>query len=393
MRPTVPRPVYLDYHATTPVDPRVLEAMLPYFTERFGNASSRNHAFGWAAAEAVNRARAEVAALVGAHHRDVVFTSGATESNNMAIKGVVASAPSSRRHVITVATEHHSVLDTCRVLETLGCEVTRLPVQPSGLIDLGQLEAAITDRTTLVSVMAANNEIGVLQPVSEVAGLCARRGVAFHTDASQAAGRVPFDLTTVQADLVSFTAHKLYGPKGIGALVVRRRGAGASLPALLHGGGQERGLRPGTLNVPGIVGFGEAARLCRLELADEGRRIGAQRDRLLNGLRQRLGDVHVNGTLAQRLPHNLNVGIPGIEPESLRIGLDDLAVSFGAACSTGTSTPSHVLAALGTPMDLALASVRFGLGRWTADEEIEFAIDKVARVVENLRRQKAALAG
>jgi cysteine desulfurase len=393
MFPERPRPVYLDYHATTPVDPRVLEVMLPYFTGRFGNASSRNHAFGWAAAEAVDRAREQVAALVGAHHREVVFTSGATESNNMAIKGVVASAPSSRRHVITVATEHHSVLDTCRFLESLGCEVTRLPVQPSGLIDLGQLEAAVTDRTVLVSIMAANNEIGVLQPVSDIAGLCARRDVVFHTDASQAAGRVPFDLAAVQADLVSFTAHKLYGPKGIGALVVRRRGAGASLPALLHGGGQERGLRPGTLNVPGIVGFGEAARLCRLELADEGRRIGAQRDHLLNGLRERLGDVHVNGTLAQRLPHNLNVGFPGIEPEPLRIGLDDLAVSFGAACSTGTSTPSHVLAALGTPVDLALASVRFGLGRWTTDEEIEFAVDKVARVVDNLRRQKAALAG
>ena len=393
MSPAVQRPVYLDYHATTPVDPRVLDAMLPFFTEKFGNASSRNHAFGWAAAEAVDRGREHVAALVGAHHREVVFTSGATESNNMAIKGVVASAPASRRHVVTVATEHHSVIDTCRFLESLGCEVTWLPVQPSGLIDLQRLETALTDRTALVSVMTANNEIGVLQPVAEIGALCARRGVVFHTDASQAAGRVPFDIEAAQADLVSFTAHKLYGPKGIGVLVVRRRGACKALPPLLHGGGQERGLRPGTLNVPGIVGFGEAARLCRLELDDEGRRIGAQRDRLLAGLRQRLGDVHVNGSLDHRLPHNLNVGFPGIDPEPLRIALDDLAVSFGAACSTGTSTPSHVLAALGTRADLALSSVRFGLGRWTSDEDIDFAVAKVAGVVDSLRRQKTALAG
>jgi cysteine desulfurase len=383
------RPIYLDYHATTPVDPRVVEKMVPFFGETFGNAASRNHNFGWAAAEAVETARARVARLIGAHHKDIVFTSGATESNNLALKGVVAAHRGSGAHVITVATEHHSVLDTCRFLQDTGVEVTILPVDSDGLIDPSRLEAAITARTRLISVMAANNEIGVIQPLAEIGRIARDRGIAFHTDASQVVGRTAFDVGAIQADLVSYTAHKLYGPKGIGALFVRRKGRPLTLSPLMHGGGQERGLRAGTLNVPGIVGFGEAAEICRQEMIAEGCRVESLRNRLLERLRTALPDVRVNGSLRHRLAHNLNVAFPGADPEPLRMGIDDVAVSFGSACSTGRSEPSHVLKALGMPDDLAMASIRFGLGRWTTAEEVDYAAAKVAGVVEGQRRMVA----
>lgn len=383
------RPIYLDYHATTPVDRRVVEAMLPYFSEDFGNASSRNHAWGWTAARAVDEARSQVARLIGAHDRDIVFTSGATESNNLAIIGAIRAAGPDRRHVITVATEHPSVLDACAFLEHEGCPVTYVPVESDGRVDPSRIARAFTPHTSLVSVMAANNEIGTLHPLPAIGELVRERGALFHVDASQAAGRVPFDVEAVRADLVSFTAHKLYGPKGIGALYVRKRPKRPVLQPLLYGGGHERGLRPGTLNVPGIVGFGRAAALCVAEQPAEALRIGRLRDTLLDGLRTRLPGVQVNGSLEHRLPGNLNVAFPGVEPEPLKLAIDDLAVSFGAACATGTTEPSHVLAALGIPRDLALSSVRFGIGRWTTLEEVEYAAERMATIIKGLARVAA----
>ena len=378
--------IYLDYHATTPVDPRVLEAMLPYFTERFGNASSRSHPFGWAAKDAVEKARADVGALIGASSRDIVFTSGATESNNLAIKGVVEACREKGNHVITCATEHHSVLDTCRRLEERGASVTYLPVQADGRISLDELNRAITPATILISIMAANNEIGVLQPVEAIGALAKERGILFHTDAAQAAGKVPVDVKVAHADLVSLTAHKLYGPKGVGALYVRRRAPQVALAEQIHGGGHERGLRSGTLNVPGIVGFGAAAALCMEELPAEGARLAALRDRLLAGLRHEVPDVRVNGSLQHRLPNNLNVSFSGVEGESLLMGLNEVAVSSGAACTSASKEPSHVLKAIGCDGDLGIASIRFGLGRWTTAEEVEFAAGYVARLVLQLRQ-------
>jgi cysteine desulfurase len=379
----VNRPIYLDYHATTPADPRVVEAMLPYFTEHFGNPASRNHAFGWRAAEAVEHAREQVGELVGAHHREITFTSGATESNNIVVRGVARASRAHGSHVVTLATEHPSVLDTCAALRDEGCTVTVLPVQPDGLLDLGRVEAAVTPGTVLVSVMAANNEIGVLQPLPAVAAIAHRHGALVHSDLSQAVGKVPIDVVAAGLDLASFTAHKMYGPKGIGALFVRRRGI--SLPPLVHGGGQERGLRSGTLNVPGIVGFGAAAAIAAREVEDEGRRVGALRDALLSTLREGVPGLRVNGSLASRLPHNLNVSVPGVEGESLAMACDDIAVSAGAACGTGKSAPSRVLTALGLAPDLALASLRFGLGRWTTREEIDYAAGKIVSIVARLR--------
>ena len=382
---------YFDYHATTPVDPRVLEAMLPFFTAHFGNAASRNHRFGWAAAEAVDRARAQVADLIHARHSDIVFTSGATEGNNLAIKGVVQARRGRGNHVVTVATEHPSVLDTCRALARDGIEVTVLPVGHDGLVDPVEVARVVTERTILVSVMTANNEIGVLQPVEDIAQLCRALGVVFHTDASQAIGKVPFDVERIGADLVSFTAHKFYGPKGVGALWVRRKSVEVAIQ--MHGGGHERGLRSGTLNVPGIVGLGQACELCRLEGAEEARRLGALRDRLLASLRARVPDLIVNGSLAHRLPQNLNVSFPGIDAESLAIAMDGVAISSGSACSTGKPKPSAVLKALGLCDDLAFASLRFGLGRWTTEEGVDFVVEKTASVVTRLREVRAALDG
>ena len=391
-------PLYLDYHATTPVDPRVLEAMLPFFSERFGNPHSKQHAWGWDAKDAVEAARAQVAALINASANEIVFTSGASESNNLAIKGIVGAAGGPGRrspgaggaHVITVATEHKSVLDVCRGLEREGVEVTVLGVRSDGLVDLDDLERAVTDRTMVVSVMTANNEIGTVQPMAEIGRIAHRRGALLHTDAAQGAGKVPIDVRAMQIDLLSLTGHKFYGPKGCGALFVRRTKPRLALAPQIAGGGQENGVRSGTLNVPGIVGLGRAAEICRLEMGEESRRLGALRDRLLDGLRGRLGDVRVNGSLEHRLPHNLHVSFDGIEGEALLMALDGLAVSTGSACASGSQAPSHVLEAIGATGQRAGASIRFGLGRTTSAEEIDFAIDRVAAAVGALRAASIA---
>ena len=379
-------PVYFDGHATTPCDPRVVAAMLPYFTERFGNASSAQHPFGWAAREAVEHARGQVAALIGARPRDIVFTSGATEANNLAISGAVRALRDRGRHVVTVATEHTAVLDVCAALEADGCEITRLGVDAGGLVDTGAIEAALRADTVLVSVMAANNEIGVLQPVAAIGALARARGVAFHCDAAQAAGKVPVDVEAIEADLLSLSAHKFYGPKGVGALYVRRRGPVADLPPLHHGGGHERGMRSGTLNVPGIVGCGAAAAIARAEMAGDATTLGALRDRLCAALQARIPGVHVNGAREPRLPHNLNVRIDGVDGRQLLMGLSDLSLSSGAACCTAAAEPSHVLRAIGLSDDAARASLRFGLIRGTSADDVDRAVALVAGVVETLRR-------
>ena len=383
------RPVYLDYHATTPVDSKVLDAMLPYFTEQFGNAASKQHAFGWAAQEAVERARRQVATLLNASASEIVFTSGASESNNLAIKGVACALRDRGRHVVTVSTEHKSVLDSCSRLERDGWTVSRVPVDGDGFIDLEALRHALTDGTTIVSVMAANNEIGVLQPLAEIAAIVHERGALLHTDAAQAVGKVPLDLATLGVDLLSLTAHKCYGPKGTGALYVRRQRPKVPIECQIDGGGHENGLRSGTLNVPGIVGLGACAEVAGSVLPDESRRLAGLRDRLLTGLRSGLDGVRVNGSLARRLPHNLHVSFEGIEGEALLMALGDLAVSTGSACSSGSQAPSHVLQAIGAVGPGAGASIRFGLGRWTTDAEIDFAIERVTMVVRSLRQRQA----
>jgi cysteine desulfurase len=378
--------VYLDYHATTPVDPRVLEEMLPYFVEHFGNPASRQHRWGWKAQEAVDRARAQVAALIGASASEVVFTSGATESNNLAIKGVAHALRERGNHIVTVATEHKSVLDSCKRLEQEGWNVSWLGVRPDGLLDLDQLSGAVTDRTVLVSVMAANNEIGVIQPLGEIARIAHARGALVHTDAAQAAGKIPLDAHAMEIDLLSLTGHKYYGPKGAGALFVRRRKPRLRLACQIDGGGHEGGLRSGTLNVPGIVGLGAAAAICREELPAESAGLRALRDRLLAGLRERCDGLRVNGSMQARLPHNLHLSFEGIEGEALLMALGDLAVSTGSACSSGSQIPSHVLQAIGAVGDGAGASIRFGLGRMTSEADIDFAIDRVSTVVRSLRK-------
>jgi cysteine desulfurase len=380
-------PVYLDYHATTPVDPRVLADMLPFFTERFGNPHSKQHTWGWDARDATEKARAQVAALVHASAGEITFTSGATESNNLALKGAVDARRDRGRHVVTVATEHKSVLEVCRGFERQGCDVTVLGVQRDGLIDLDALTRALTPGTILVSVMAANNEIGTLQPLAEIGAIAHAHGALLHTDAAQAAGKIPIDVRAMHIDLLSLTAHKCYGPKGCGALFVGRTRPRLALTPQIGGGGQENGLRSGTLNVPGIVGLGRAAEICRLEMAGEAARLGGLRDRLLEGLRGRVQDVRVNGSLAHRLPHNLHVSFDGVEGEALLMALGDLAVSTGSACSSGSQAASHVLEAIGATSRLAGASIRFGLGRHTTAAEIDFAIDRVSTVVSALRRQ------
>ena len=378
--------MYFDAHATTPCDPRVVEAMLPYFTARFGNASSAQHPFGWAAREAVERARGQVAALIGARPRDVVFTSGATESNNLAIHGAVRAQRDRGRHVVTVATEHTAVLDVCAALEADGWAITRLGVDGGGLVSPEAVEAAIRPDTVLVSVMAANNEIGVLQSIAAIGAIARARGVAFHTDAAQAAGKVPLDVEAIGADLLSFTAHKLYGPKGIGALYVRRRGPVADLPPLHHGGGHERGMRSGTLNVPGIVGFGAACEIARASMAGDDATLGGLRDRLFEALQARIPGLHLNGARTPRLAHNLNVRIDGVNGRELLMGLSDLSLSSGAACCTASAEPSHVLKALGLTDEAARASLRFGLIRGTTPADVDAAAAAVASVVQALRR-------
>jgi cysteine desulfurase len=379
-------PIYMDYHASTPVDPRALEAMLPYFSVHFGNAASRTHAFGWKADDAVEAARRQVASLIGATAKEICFTSGATESNNLAIKGVAHALRLKGNHIITVATEHKAVLDSCKHLTKEGFVVTTLGVKGDGLVDLAELREAITDRTILISVMAANNEIGVLQPVREIGLLARERGIVFHCDAVQALGKVPFDVNEIAVDLVSITAHKMYGPKGVGALYVRKHNRKLELEPLIDGGGHERGLRSGTLNVPGIVGFGRAAQIAKDDLVSEAERLRELRDRLLQKLRASVADLHVNGSLDHRLPNNLNVSFPGVAGETLLVGIDDICVSAGSACSSGSEEPPYVLKALGIDPDLARASVRFGLGRYTTEEEVDYAAQKVAAVVHQLRQ-------
>jgi cysteine desulfurase len=383
-------PVYLDYHATTPVDRRVCDAMLPFFCDTFGNAASKTHSYGWDAADAVQQARERVAALVGVTAKEICFTSGGTEANNLALQGVARANRHRGDRIVTVCTEHSSVIDTAHHLEKEGFRIEMLPVGQDGLIDLNQLEDTIDDRTLLVSVMAGNNEIGVLQPVREAAAIAATRGVPFHTDAVQAAGKIPFDVQELGIDLASMSAHKMYGPKGVGALIVRRRKPPIDIEPIVHGGRHEQGLRSGTLNVPAIVGFGKAAEICTAELATESARLAALRDRLLSRLRE-LDGVIVNGSLERRLPHNLNVAFERVEPEALLMSLADLAVSTGSACASASAAPSHVLTAIGLKDDLARASVRFGLGRFTTEEEVDFAAERVVRALTQLREKAARL--
>jgi cysteine desulfurase len=427
-------PIFMDYHSTTPLDPRVLEAMKPYLTDEFGNAASRNHRFGWTAEAAVEKARKQIASLIGASDKEIVFTSGATESNNLALKGVVEFYRDKGDHIITLSTEHKAVLDTCKRLERarldridelkiqrlmeltgrdvsteelatlelkydlehdellkrwidkvrVGARVTYLSPGKDGLIDLDALRAAITDKTILVSIMFANNEIGVVQPVREIGSICRERGVLFHTDAVQGVGKIPFDVESAKADLVSITAHKMYGPKGIGALYVRRKPRVRVAP-ILDGGGHERGMRSGTLNVAGIVGFGAAAEIAKNEMAAESIRITALRDRLWTRLSKNLDLVHVNGSVEHRLPGNLNVSFSYVEGEAMMMAIKDVAVSSGSACTSASLEPSYVLRALGVEEELAHSSIRFGLGRFTTEEEVDFVIDLVTRAVKRLR--------
>ena len=384
------RPVYMDYHATTPVDPRVLDAMLPWFTERFGNPANRHYQQGWEADEAVEVARRQVARLLGAQAKEIVFTSGASESNNLASRGVMLANRERGEHLVTVATEHKAVLDTCRRLEEDGWQVTVLPVGADGRIDLDELAEALTSRTVLVSVMAANNEIGVVQPLAEIGRLCRARGVLLHTDAVQALGKVPFDVEAMRVDLASVTAHKMYGPKGVGALYVRRQKPRVAMAPIADGGAQERGLRPGTLNVPGIVGLGAAAALAMEEASDEGPRLAKLRGRLLKGLQSGIDGVRVNGSMTDRLPNNLHVSIDGIDGDALLTSLNDVAVSSGSACASGSHEPSHVLKALGHDREQTAASVRFGLGRWTTADEVDFVARRVSEEVTRLRSMAPA---
>ncbi|MGO9242910.1 MAG: IscS subfamily cysteine desulfurase [Bryobacteraceae bacterium] len=378
-------PIYLDNHATTRTDPRVLEAMLPYFTEYFGNAASRNHSFGWVAEEAVEQARKQLAALIGASAKEIVLTSGATESNNLALKGGAEMYAQKGDHLITAATEHKAVLDTCKRLEKHGCRLTYLPVRQDGLIDLDQLRDAITDKTVMVSIMYGNNEIGTVQPIREIGKICHEKGVLMHTDATQAVGKIPVNVIDDNIDLMSFSAHKMYGPKGVGALYVRRKNPRVQLTAQMDGGGHERGFRSGTLNVPGIVGFGQAAELCRESLAEEMERMRSLRDRLKETILTELDEVYINGSMEHRLPHNLNISFAYVEGESLLMGINDIAVSSGSACTSATLEPSYVLKALGAGDDLAHSSIRFGVGRFNTEEEIDYTARKVIDVVRKLR--------
>jgi len=378
-------PIYMDNHATTPMDPRVLEAMLPYFMEKFGNAASRNHPFGWAAEEAVENAREQVAKLIGATVKEIIFTSGATESDNLAIKGVAEMYREKGNHIITAVTEHKAVLDTCKRLEKYGYRVTYMPVQKNGLVDLEELKKAIDDKTILVTIMAANNEIGVLQPWAEIGKICRERGVLFHTDGVQAIGKVPIDVNKDNIDLMSITAHKIYGPKGVGALYVRRKNPRVQISPIIDGGGHERGMRSGTLNVAGIVGLGKACEIAREEMSAEGKRLGGLRDRLKERIMSRLDETYINGSMEHRLPGNLNISFAYVEGESLLMCINDVAVSSGSACTSATLEPSYVLKALGTGDDLAHSSIRFGIGRFNNEAEVDYVADRVCETVERLR--------
>ena len=378
-------PIYFDNHATTPTDPRVVDAMLPYFTTKFGNAASRNHSFGWEAEKAVDDARKKIADLIGATSKEIVFTSGATESDNLAIKGVAEMYAEKGNHIITAATEHKAVLDTCKKLEKHGYRVTYLPLKADGLVDLDMLRESITDKTILITIMYANNEIGVIQPIAEIGKLAHERGILFHTDGVQAVGKVPVNVIKDNIDLMSISAHKIYGPKGVGALYVRRKSPRVQITAQMAGGGHERGMRSGTLNVPGIVGLGEACAICHREMAEESKRLGYLRDKLKNTLETELDEVFINGSMEHRLPHNLNISFAYVEGESLLMGINDIAVSSGSACTSATLEPSYVLKALGVGDDLAHTSIRFGIGRFNTEEEVDYVAARVIEVVRKLR--------
>ena len=378
------QPIYLDYQATTPMDPRVLEAMMPYFTYKFGNPHSRSHSYGWEAEEGVEKARGQVAKLIGADEKEVIFTSGATESNNLAIRGVAEFYKDRKNHIVTTVTEHKCVLDTCRHLEQSGFEVTYLPVQKNGLIDLEVLRNAITDKTVVVSIMAVNNEIGVIQPLEEIGRICREKKTFFHTDAAQAAGKIPLDVEKMNIDLMSISGHKIYGPKGIGALYVRRKPRVRLVP-LIVGGGQERGFRSGTLPTPLCVGLGEAAEICSKEMESEARRLKKLQDRMLKGLNDKLTDIIVNGDLEHRIPGNLNISFAYVEGESLMMGIKGLSVSSGSACTSASLEPSYVLRALGVEEEMAHTSLRIGLGRFTTEQEVDTAVDELVRHVNKLR--------
>lgn len=378
------QPIYLDNNATTPLDPRVLEAMLPYFTEKFGNAASRNHAFGWVAEEGVDYAREQVAKLIGCTEKEVIFTSGATEADNLAIKGVFEMYRDKGNHIITAVTEHKAVLDTCKHLEKNGARVTYLGVKEDGLIDLAELEAAMTPETILVSIMYGNNEIGVIQPVKEISAIAHRHGALFMTDATQAVGKIPVDVNADGIDLMAFSAHKMYGPKGVGALYVRRKNPRVKVTSQMDGGGHERGMRSGTLNVPGIVGLGKACELCRLEMESEAIRLSGLRDKLESTL-NKMEESYVNGNTQHRLPHVANISFKYVEGEGLMMAMSDLAVSSGSACTSASLEPSYVLKSLGLSDDLAHSSIRYGLGRFTTEEDIDHAIEITQKAVNHLR--------
>ncbi len=379
-------PIYLDNHATTPMDPRVLESMLPYFTEKFGNAASRNHAFGWEAEEGVETARKQIAKLIHADAKEIVFTSGATESNNLALKGVVEMYHEKGDHIITSSTEHRAVLDTAKTLETKrGVKVTYLPVDKFGMVNPEDVRNAITDKTILISVMFANNEIGTINPIKEIGKIAKEKGILFHCDATQGVGKVPVDVQEMGIDLMSFSAHKIYGPKGIGALYVRKKNPRVRIAAQMDGGGHERGMRSGTLPVPLIVGFGKACELCEQEMAADAARLSVMRDRLHATITNALEEVYLNGHPTERLPHNLNISFAYVEGESLLMGCKEIALSSGSACTSATLEPSYVLRALGVGAELAHSSIRFGLGRFTLDEEVDYAAKKIIETVTKLR--------
>ena len=378
-------PIYMDNHATTPMDPRVLEAMLPYFGKIFGNAASRNHQFGWEAEQAVDLAREQVAKLIGCTPKEIIFTSGATESNNLAIKGIAEMYREKGNHIITQVTEHKAVLDTCKKLEKQGYDVTYLPVETDGLVSVEKLKAAITDKTILVTIMYANNEIGVVQPIAEIGKLCHEKGILFHTDAVQAVGKIPVNVQSDNIDVLSMTAHKIYGPKGVGMLYVRRRNPRVQISEQINGGGHERGMRSGTLNVPGIVGLGKACEICMNEMEAEGKRETELRDYLKNKLEAALDYTQVNGNMEHHLPGNLNMSFVYVEGESLLMGINDIAVSSGSACTSATLEPSYVLKALGLGDEVAHSSIRFGLGRFNTKAEVDYVSDKLIDVVLKLR--------
>ncbi|GAC1632156.1 MAG: IscS subfamily cysteine desulfurase [Candidatus Acidiferrum sp.] len=382
---SVKLPIYFDNHATTPVDPRVLDAMLPYFGAKFGNAASRNHSFGWAGEEAVENARAQVASLIGATPKEIIFTSGATESDNLMIKGVAEMYREKGNHIITQAIEHKAVLDTCKRLEKYGFEVTYLPVQKDGRVDPEDVRKAIKPTTILITIMYANNEIGVINPMQEIGKIAKEHGIIFAVDGVQAVGKIPVDVQKDNIDLLAITAHKIYGPKGVGALYVRRRNPRVQLSAVIDGGGHERGMRSGTLNVPGIVGLGKACEIAQQEMASESARLLGLRERLRKGLEAKLDDVFINGSMEYRLPNNLNMSFAYVEGESLLMGINDIAVSSGSACTSATLEPSYVLKALGVGEDLAHTSIRFGLGRFNTEEEVDYVVDKMVQVVSKLR--------